>query len=231
MGKTYAVSDLHGNLDLYNKIINYLNKDDILYFLGDATDRGPDGWKILKDVYNNPKVKYIAGNHDIMLANRITRPNSYNETSIHYHNGGAPTWNDAKNDPEAKEIAKFIYNCPKYAIYINKDGLKIFMSHSGSTNIFNDEDLLWDRTEYIEDKNYTDYDIIVHGHTPIPYLIEDLEEVHYFYFGDTGFKLPEWSGNEAYLYHGYRYDIDALTIINNKAILFDLDTFKSICLI
>ena len=40
---TYACSDLHGNWELWAEIKKFLKPDDTLYYLGDATDRGPDG--------------------------------------------------------------------------------------------------------------------------------------------------------------------------------------------
>ena len=220
----YACSDIHGHWELWAAIKQFLKEDDTLYYLGDATDRGPDGWAILKDMHNDARVYYIAGNHDIMLADRITRPYNYDAVNLHYSNGGEPTWMEAENDPEAKEIMHWIRKMPKYAVYENVDGLKIFMSHSGSTNIEDEEDLIWDRSEYITNRNHTDYDVIVHGHTTIPHLIEDLEEVHKFYFGGEKPNLPEWEGG-AYWYHGFRCDIDCCTIRTRQTVLLNLDTF------
>ena len=220
----YACSDLHGNWELWTQIKEFLNADDTLFYLGDATDRGPDGWAILKDMHNDARVHYIAGNHDIMLADRIVRPNNYDAANLHHSNGGQPTWDAAENDPDAKEIMQWIRKMPKYHIYENVDGLKVFMSHSGSTDIENEEELIWDRSRYISDRNYTPYDVIVHGHTTIPHLIRNLEQVHQFYFGETGFKCPEWEGG-AYWYHGYRCDIDCCTIKTRQTVLLDLDTF------
>lgn len=37
----YALSDLHGYLDLYKQIKEFLKPEDKVYFLGDAGDRGP----------------------------------------------------------------------------------------------------------------------------------------------------------------------------------------------
>ena len=49
--KTVAFSDLHGNYNLWTKIKNYYAPDDVLIFLGDACDRGPDGIKIMLEMY------------------------------------------------------------------------------------------------------------------------------------------------------------------------------------
>lgn len=227
MGRTFACSDIHGNWELWLEIKKFLKPEDKMFFLGDAADRGDSGWAILKEMLNDERITYIAGNHDIMLADRISNPNSYKIANLHHSNGGFPTWEDAENDPEARDIMIKIRMLPKYAVYENVDGLRIFMSHSGSTNINNDEDLIWDRSEYINTKNYSDYDVIVHGHTTIPHLIKDLEEVHNFYFPEpksVQFKMPEWEGG-AYWYHGFRCDIDCCTIETRQTVLLNLDTF------
>lgn len=221
----YACSDLHGNWELWAEIKKFLKPDDILYYLGDATDRGPDGWAILKEMLNDSRINYIAGNHDIMLANRIGNPYNYDIASLHHSNGGHTTWLDAEEDPDAQNIKNKIRLLPLYAIYENVDGLKIFMSHSGSTNIDSREDLLWDRSEYISPKNHTGYDVIIHGHTTIPHLLEDLEEVYSFYFQENERPIfEEWEGG-AYWYHGYRCDIDCCTIATRQTVLLNLDTF------
>ncbi|WP_081846758.1 metallophosphoesterase [Butyrivibrio sp. AE3004] len=46
---TYAISDLHGQYDLFQKLLDviHFSDDDFMYVLGDAIDRGPDGIKIL----------------------------------------------------------------------------------------------------------------------------------------------------------------------------------------
>ena len=226
MGRTFACSDLHGNGKLWAEIKKFLNEDDILYYLGDATDRGPDGWAILKEMLVDKRIIYIAGNHDIMLANRIARPNSYDDAILHHCNGGSLTWDDAEKDPEADTIKSKIRNLPLYKIYQNKDGLKIFMSHSGSTNIEDADALIWDRDEYITQQNHTEYDVIVHGHTTIPHLIKDLEKCYNFYNLDGVIKprLAEWEGG-AYWYHGFRCDIDCYTVGTDQTVLLNLDTF------
>jgi len=77
MGIVKVCSDIHGDWNKYNGAVNSLGSDDILYIIGDATDRGPYGIKILEDIQkrkqqgNGPKVEYILGNHDIMLLDHL----------------------------------------------------------------------------------------------------------------------------------------------------------------
>lgn len=223
----YVCSDLHGCGDLWKQIKEFLKPEDKLYFLGDAADRGPDGWNILKEILKDERIIYILGNHDVMLYDRIKNPDNYEIVSLHVMNGGNPTWKLAGNDPEAIDVAAWLNDCPLYTIYENANGLKIFMSHSGSTNINNYEDLIWDRAEYISSENYSDYDVIVHGHTTIPHLIRDLNQIRTFYsFGEKDLQpMPDWNGG-AYWYHGNRCDIDCCTIITKQTVLLDLDTFE-----
>ena len=73
MGKVYVCSDIHGDWIKYENAIKALKQDDALYILGDATDRGPYGIKILQDIIRRrertqgPKIEYVLGNHDYML--------------------------------------------------------------------------------------------------------------------------------------------------------------------
>ena len=83
------------------------------------------------------------------------------------------------------------------------------------------------KNNILDTNNYSDYDIIVHGHTTIPHLIEDLEKIHRLYFPESKsvqFKMPEWEGG-AYWYHGFRCDIDCCTIETRQTVLLNLDTF------
>ena len=63
----YVISDIHGMSDLFDKAMNYLEEDNEPYqliYLGDACDRGPDGYRIMKQLLRNPNVIYLKGNHE-----------------------------------------------------------------------------------------------------------------------------------------------------------------------
>ena len=63
----YALGDLHGHYEIYEKVKAMLKPEDTVYFLGDAGDRGPDSWKCIKAIYDDPQFIYIKGNHEDML--------------------------------------------------------------------------------------------------------------------------------------------------------------------
>ena len=71
MSKHYAISDLHGCYNIYEQVCAMLKPDDIVYFLGDAGDRGYAGWTLIKAICNNPQWVYIKGNHDEFAANSM----------------------------------------------------------------------------------------------------------------------------------------------------------------
>lgn len=70
MHDIFFFTDIHGMHDLYRAIMNYCNEQDpeaMIIFGGDACDRGPDGYKIMKELLENPRVCYLKGNHEDMF--------------------------------------------------------------------------------------------------------------------------------------------------------------------
>lgn len=78
--RRFAVSDLHGHLELFNQIKEYINEDDIVYALGDFGDRGPQPWRTLQAVLDDPQFIYLMGNHDLMLVNCMEEYNKFIKT-------------------------------------------------------------------------------------------------------------------------------------------------------
>jgi len=237
MGRVFACTDFHGAIKNYERINSFLKEDDKVYFLGDAADRGEHGWLIIKKLVNNPKWIWILGNHDEMLAKRLLYMDNDQIASLHDWNGGSSTWEDVENDIEAGRvdevlnIANYISALPKNAIYFNKDGAKIYMSHSGfiGKDPEDAEDLVWDRTHFITPISKEDNTItyVIHGHTPIPYLIEELENYNEFF--DTKLIIEKCISPRAYWYLNHtKCDLDCLTIQTGTTVLLDLDTFEEI---
>lgn len=214
MGRTFCSADWHAQPHAWEIVSKFLSSDDTLYYLGDVTGRGAgDGWDMLKQMLCDPRVIYICGNHDRIVADAVE------EGSISYlaHiNGEASTVMSALgDDPVVTEnMPKRIRRLPLWAVYCNKVGKKIYMSHSGSTDISDEHELLWDRLEYLTKKNYTEYDYVIHGHTRAQHIKNDLGE-----------SAPEYTGG-AYWYSDWRATVDCGTILTNQIVLLDLDTFE-----
>lgn len=79
----YAIGDVQG---CYNQLIQLIDKIgfnpsvDVLYFVGDLVNRGPESYKVLKWIYKNQdNIICVLGNHDIYLLGRyaqILKPDS-----------------------------------------------------------------------------------------------------------------------------------------------------------
>lgn len=70
MHDIFFFTDIHGMYDLYRAIMDYCNEQDpeaTIIFGGDACDRGTDGYKIIKELLDNPRVVYLKGNHEDMF--------------------------------------------------------------------------------------------------------------------------------------------------------------------
>ena len=70
MHDIFFFTDIHGARPLFDAIMNYCHEQDdeaTIIFGGDAIDRGPDGYQIMKELLDNPKVVYLKGNHEDMF--------------------------------------------------------------------------------------------------------------------------------------------------------------------
>lgn len=212
---TYAISDLHGRKDLWLKANKEVFKEnDVIYFLGDAADRGPDGWELIKTLLDDKRVIYLMGNHEDMLINAIK--GKISNINLLYYNGGKNTLDSYKLDSEENQekYLKKLKMLPKYETYypLNTKNILV-LSHAGTTPgrpIFDEQDWLWDRDhlfdEWISDRE----DIfIVHGHTPIQNLYEFNEKVEIINYCN-----------------GHKFDIDLGAFISNKLGILNLDTLE-----
>lgn len=229
----YAWADIHGDRALFDAVMNFLQPDDKVYFLGDAIDRGADGWEILKIMINDPRFIFIKGNHEDMMCHALQNFPRYSTSTrameIWGWNGNTPTLNgiNLDEDENVKEILEQVNNLPTYAIYTNPDGEVSWLTHAGCDYVENGleaidtEDLIWDRSHFINNRWYDDNPdnlYIIHGHTPIVYLVEELS--HYYD------NLPEEIEPGAFYYAGgHKIDIDCGAVFTGVTVLLNLDTW------
>lgn len=121
--KIFVMTDLHGQGELFDKALQWMEEVSegkfICYFLGDAIDRGPDGWRIMNYLLDNPdKFVYIKGNHEDLFVSAMkeyfqmceeegyspeefAKRNNWcggevmfggSDMMLHYRNGGEPTF-------------------------------------------------------------------------------------------------------------------------------------------
>lgn len=221
----WAVSDMHGYYSFYEQIKTIIAPEDKVICLGDCGDRGPQSWKTIKAVLNDPQFIYLKGNHEDMLAKALYQyfEQDFMDRDYYYlcsMNGGSTTFYDASCESDPLGAAKILNNLPIEYHYTNPDGKRICLCHAGFTpGLVNErtkeKDFIWDREHTFN--NYfdtTDFDYVVHGHTPIPFDFVDEED----FDGKAFFYANE----------DRKINIDAGSYYTKKGILFNLDTFESI---
>lgn len=234
----YATSDWHGYMSIYSEVKAFLQPDDIVYFLGDANDRGVDGYALIKLIYNDPQFKYLKGNHEQMFVDvarswknsGLSDEQCYKFNTSAYrmikNNQGVRTFDDWRKDGAPMDWVEKLDQLPLYEVYENKDGIKLFLSHAGCTlwqekgvqdgTITLFDDLLWGREHIYDewDEQCPSNFRIIHGHTPIPHLKE---------------RLGDWERNKIAPYwyaDRHKCCLDQLSFSTGCACLMDLDTFE-----
>ena len=81
----YAISDLHGQYGIFEKLLEVIDfsDDDYMYVLGDAIDRGPDGIRILQRIMSSPNMDLLIGNHEFLMLN-FCGSGPFQETMLTY---------------------------------------------------------------------------------------------------------------------------------------------------
>lgn len=223
----YAVSDLHGMFNLYKQIKNFLKPEDKVYCLGDCGDRGPASWETIHTVASDPQFIYIKGNHEDMLVKAIDEYAKYESYGRAFDllaaNGGGNTFEMWLACGAKLGWKKYLKELPTYAEYKNKDGIKIMLCHAGFTPGYDmpvEADLLWDRDHFYDD-SLEDNAICVHGHTPIPLMIERCPDLIKWF----GASESSYEDGAFWYCNNHKVNIDCGAFFTGKTVLLDLDTF------
>lgn len=184
---TYIVSDIHGEYDLFIKLlekINFSNSDTII-ICGDVVDKGIDSVKLLQYVLSKPNIKMIIGNHEYdflkkywaLMQNAL--PNEFDKVlqelkSYFVGDGYLLDWDtiDALESlPFFIEEKDFI--CVHAGVPIDKTNSIISLDKASC------EDLVYDR-QFKEPSVIPNTEkCIFYGHTPTSYLINKPEIITY----------------------------------------------------
>lgn len=252
MGQVYASSDWHGSAEPAKKLLSYLKDDDILYYLGDAIDRGDDGIELLNLLIKDPRVIFLRGNHEeFMQKSILEKLDDINLITTTFYlwvcnNGGNKTWSDIEllNKEELLKYVMQIKHMPLSAEYESPKGHKVILEHAGFTPGVSDKfhDPLWDRDHFYEkwskDAKFKNT-YVIHGHTPVQYL-----QFHYGYIDQLPLTKEEkclqhtwmtdspinakWYPEIIRYCDGHKFDIDMCTAASGRVALLNLDTFETI---
>lgn len=231
---TWVFSDIHGNRKLFDQIMATIDRDDRAYFLGDAIDRGPDGWAIFKEIMDDPRITFICGNHEDMMIDALRvfpRVPWTHATETWSWNGNQPTLEAIFNDdPEVvRSYLDRAQNLPIFETYTNQFGDIFWLSHAGcdytdDLTELSREDLIWDRSHFLTNMWYHDSPdnlYIVHGHTPIPILQEEMSM-----YCDNIPRDAEIEPGAYYYAEGHKICIDCGAHFTDTTVLLNLDTFE-----
>ena len=238
MGRTFAFSDLHGEYDLWRQIKDFLQPNDVAYFLGDAIDRGKDGFKIMKEMLEDKRIIYIRGNHEDMMMKALEQIKHYRGEwfgeclDLWSANGCYPTIEAWEEDGSDYKWINIINEMPLIRVHINEKGQELYLCHAGFTPGKEISDVLWDRDHFLDEIPEEYYDlnfIVIHGHTPIPYLLFELMKDDYYFDNSENISevLRKQIGICIYA-NGCKIDIDGGTVNTHVISLLDLDTFEVI---
>lgn len=246
--RVFASSDWHGCWLVAKKVLDYLQPEDTLYYLGDATDRGESGVKIFQALMARPNTFYIKGNHDEMMADaipfvwaEIENINYYggHQYSLWYQNGGNKTAQDfyKMTKEEVYAIKEAVDKMPTELRYTSPVDHTIIMEHAGYTPFSihrRSHDPFWDRDHFYDEWNNgwewqpgseVDTTYLIHGHTPVQYL-----KFMYGYNGEQPLTKEEIKQKQEWL-HSHKMEFDwkptILRYCNGHKIDLDLCTIVS----
>ena len=190
--RIYVIGDIHGRLDLLDRLIDAIHGDADEYSgvcltvtLGDYIDRGPDSRGVIERLLANPfPGKYVAlkGNHEALLETFLEDPAigaQWRELGglETLHSFGVPVvplMVGRKYDQSAEQLrAALSTNHTKFLTSLETSLMagRYFLCHAGIRpgvllERQSKQDLLWIRDEFLNSR--MDFGkIIVHGHTPV----------------------------------------------------------------
>ena len=171
-GRLLAVGDIHGQAELLAKLLKQVDPqpEDVVVFLGDYIDRGPDSPGVIDQLLELqdrfPQTVFLKGNHEAMLLDYLAG----RETLLYLLNGGATTLAGYHRDNRMHIPPRHLEFFRNLRLWY--ETAEFIFVHAGlrpglSLHQQRHEDLLWIREDFLD----ADFDwgkTVVFGHTPLP---------------------------------------------------------------
>lgn len=140
---TYVVSDIHGQYNLFMKMLKEINftDNDEMWVLGDVVDRGKESIKTLIHIIQSNNIHMLLGNHEEFMLDFFSRnkmPRNMSEVyemssyEMWFRNGGIETIRELKNKYTTQmrnKVLQYIRNLSVAEIVIaNKN--KFYIAHA-----------------------------------------------------------------------------------------------------
>lgn len=178
-GKIFAIGDIHGCLDKLKTLLGMIQLDwdkDLMVFLGDYVDRGPDSRGVIELLLDLKKehadrLIFLKGNHEWMFT-QFLKGEDYD---LFLKNGGRKTLESYSVEKGKIDIPQshrdFLDHLDLYFetddyIFVHA-GLRPYISISEQSP----EDLLWIRSHFLK-SSYDWGKRVIFGHTPfsVPFI-------------------------------------------------------------
>ncbi len=197
--RAYAIGDVHGRLDLLDRLLDDIERDirkrpprkNLLIFLGDLIDRGPDSKAVVERLrtYSRPRVRtvFLAGNHEEVLLRLLGGEQGILASWLRF--GGAECLKSYGIDPNAihemsetrgLETIRTAFPAAHLA-FLSKfaDTLRFgdyLFVHAGirpglDLSLQNQSDMRWIRSPFLDDDSDHGF-VVVHGHTIADEVVE-----------------------------------------------------------
>lgn len=209
----FVFSDTHGNYNLWKKVEEFIAGRPAI-FLGDAADRGADGYQIMKELLDSKNIIYLKGNHEDMFVKAAfaslhedENPEKAFQTKclLHY-NGGQITWQDWQDDGSPFDIVRKLNKLP-----LTFSAGQYDFCHSGCLkkqwehrDEISQDNFIWNRSHFPHD--WFEGRTLIHGHTITRYLT---------CYRNFNYEIVRYNN---------KIDIDIGTVICNKIAVYDMKT-------
>lgn len=207
MKRTLLISDIHGELTLFEELLkkaSFNEQEDQLVLLGDYIDRGPSSKDVLNKVayLKSQGAQVLMGNHEQIMLDVFENENKYDWDFWLNTAGGLATMRSyGFSETDVKKagtlenfslipfLTKEIIQHLEFIRHLDtviEQGEFIFVHAGVDPNIplqqNSNKSLLWIRDEF--HTGYHGDQTVVFGHTPTPRLHHDKKN-HQIYFGDN----------------------------------------------
>ena len=166
-GRRFAISDIHGCFLTFKSILKQirLKKQDQLFLVGDAVNRGPSSHKVLDHIIKLKakgfQVYFIRGNHEQAVLNSVKKSVGQRKRTLKANNS-------SKLLEKGEIIPKYQYLLEDSYHYIESEDY--FLVHAGfnhkSGNPFKDAYSMLNTRIFKANKGYLNGKKIIIGHTP-----------------------------------------------------------------
>jgi len=183
-GKIFAIGDIHGCLDKLKTLLGRIQLDwdkDMMVFLGDYVDRGPDSQGVIELLLDMKKkhadrLVFLKGNHEWMFMQFLKG----NEHDFFLQNGGRETL-------ESYSVEKGVIDIPQshldfldhLELYFETDDY-IFVHAGLRSNISiteqSPDDLIWIRSHFLK-SSYDWGKRVIFGHTAFSLPLIEVNKV------------------------------------------------------